>query len=161
MRTDAFFIFLYFLKTCVEINALTVTDCSLLRLRKSAYHRQQPLKVTLVTKMANQPLYPIAHPQPYIITTRLDPASVISTQVLVSIFQDMCFIQSVLLKDNSSLNIHFYLPITCIRQKFKICSQSAQQSDTGPLLVCTRIAIWVRHIMPKKDHYLRPIVTFI
>lgn len=65
MRIDAFFIFLYFLKTCVEINALTVTDCSLLRLRKLAYHRQQPLKVILVTKMANQSLYPIAHPQPY------------------------------------------------------------------------------------------------
>ena len=61
MRTDAFLIFPCFLETWAEVNALTITDSSSLRLRKLACHQQQPLKSILVIRMANHPLSTLTH----------------------------------------------------------------------------------------------------
>ena len=61
MRTDASLIFPCFLKAWTEINALTITDSSSLRLRKLACHQKQPLKTILVIKMANDPLQTSSH----------------------------------------------------------------------------------------------------
>ena len=64
MTTDTLLVFPCFLEAWTEINVLTITNSSSLRLRKLACHQQQPLKTILVIRMANHPLHPISHCQP-------------------------------------------------------------------------------------------------
>ena len=66
VRTDTVLISPFFLKVWTAMTGLTITDSSLLRLRKLVYCRQQSLMKVLAIKMANYPIYPLLYPQPIV-----------------------------------------------------------------------------------------------
>ena len=135
MRTYALLIFPCFLEAWREINTLTITDSSSLRLRKLAYHQQQPLKAILVIRMANHPLHPISHCQP---PPSSQQGKTFIQSLVLRVYYLPCDQQSCLSLNRTAFQpLHFCFYVSSICHFFNpVCSQKLSRVIHRPIFSC-------------------------